>query len=83
MYIVYILFSHSSNRYYVGFSGDDIHQRIRRHNTHHKGFTGKANDWTLVYSETFNQKQEAMNREKEIKCWKSRKMIEKLIAEAG
>ena len=45
----------------------------------HKGYTSKANDWELVYSETYNSKPEAYARERQIKKWKSRVMIEKLI----
>ncbi|HMK04247.1 MAG TPA: GIY-YIG nuclease family protein [Ferruginibacter sp.] len=76
---VYILFSVSRNSYYVGFTGDDLRERIRKHNSDHKGFTGHVGDWTLMYFEVFNTKAEAMNREKQIKKWKSRKLIEKLI----
>jgi len=79
MWHFYILYSKIKNAYYVGFSGDILEERLRKHNTKHKGFTGTANDWTLKYIETFQTKQEALNREKEIKNWKSRKRIEQLI----
>jgi len=83
MYQVYILFSQIKNRFYVGFTSDCLSERIRRHNSNHAGFTGKTGDWKLVYSETHDSKETAMKREKEIKMWKSRKMIEKLISSAG
>ncbi len=54
-------------------------ERIRKHNSNHTGFTGGVGDWTLVYAETFEDKNLAIAREKEIKRWKSRKLIEKLI----
>ena len=76
---LYILFSAIMNKYYVGFTGDDLTERIRKHNTNHKGFTGGIGDWELKHSEIFLVKQDAMQREKQIKSWKSRKMIEKLI----
>jgi putative endonuclease len=57
----------------------DIEERLRKHNTNHKGFTGGTGDWKLVYCETFELKERALAREKQIKSWKSRKMIEKLI----
>ena len=78
-YTVYILFSIVKNKYYVGFTGDDFNERIRKHNSNHKGFTGKTGDWKLVYYEIFLGKEKAMQRELQIKNWKSRKMIEKLI----
>ena len=79
MWHFYILYSVTKNAYYVGFTGDILQERLRKHNTNHKGFTGTANDWTLKYTEPFQTKQEALKREKEIKKWKSRKRIEQLI----
>ena len=83
MYQVYILYSEIKNRFYIGFTSDILAERIRRHNSNHQGFTGKTGDWKLVYSEKFETKESAIKREKEIKMWKSRKMIEKLIGSAG
>jgi putative endonuclease len=75
----YILFSSAANKYYVGHTADSISERLRKHNSNHKGFTGTYNDWKLVYQETYLSKEEAYSREREVKNWKSRKMIEKLI----
>ena len=77
-YYLYILYSKAINKYYVGYSAD-IEKRIEYHNYNHKGFTARAKDWQLVYSEAFDAKDLAMKREKEIKSWKSRKRIEELI----
>lgn len=78
MFHLYIIFSPTKNKYYIGHTGDDLVERIRKHNSNHKGFTGGIGDWELKYSEEYVTKSEAMKREKEIKSWKSRKMIEKL-----
>ena len=78
-FTVYILYSTLKSKYYIGFTGDDINERLRRHNTNHRGFTGSIGDWIIVYKEQFSTKQEAMQREKQIKSWKSRKLIERLI----
>ena len=80
MFYLYILYSPSLNKYYVGSTGDVLEERIRKHNSNHKGFTGSRGDWELKYSEEFNTKTDAIAREKEIKKRKSRKLIEKLIA---
>ncbi|MDI9312678.1 MAG: GIY-YIG nuclease family protein [Limnohabitans sp.] len=80
MYITYILYSRQRNRYYIGYTRDDLVERLRKHNSNHKGFTGTASDWEIIYKEIFETKQAAMAREKEIKGWKSRKKIEELIA---
>ena len=78
MFYTYVIYSISRNRYYVG-STSNLQERLLKHNTNHKGFTGKANDWEIVHSEEFPSKEEALAREKQIKSWKSRKMIEKLF----
>ena len=59
-----------------------MEERIRKHNTNHKGFTGGVGDWELKHSEEYSTKEDALKREKEIKSWKSRKLIEKLISGA-
>ncbi len=82
MYTVYIIYSPTLDRYYIGFT-QDITDRLRRHNSKSKGFTNRSNDWSIVHVESFSQKNDAMKREKEIKGWKSKKLIEKLIRDAG
>ncbi|MBZ9728576.1 GIY-YIG nuclease family protein [Salegentibacter sp. JZCK2] len=77
-FYVYILFSEMLDKYYIG-STKDIATRLEKHRQSKKGFTAKARDWIVVYSENFESRQEAIKRERQIKKWKSRKMIEKLI----
>ena len=69
----YILFSASRNAFYVGHTRDDLSERLRKHNSNHKGFTGGCIDWEVVYFESFRDKSTAYKREREIKSWKSRK----------
>jgi len=75
----YILYSESADKYYVGYTAAELRERIRTHQSKHRGFTGKASDWRLVWSEQFVSKAQAYARERQIKGWKSRKMIEKLV----
>ena len=75
----YILYSAFADKYYVGFTGNGIVDRIPKHNSNHKGFTGKYKDWILAYSETYTTKTEALNREKKVKAWKSKDKIVSLI----
>ncbi len=77
-FYTYILYSVQKDRYYIGSTGDDLNERLRRHNTNHKGFTGTASDWTYFHLEEFSSKDEAVKREKEIKSMKSRRYIESL-----
>ncbi|WP_369128022.1 GIY-YIG nuclease family protein [Flavivirga sp. 57AJ16] len=77
-YHVYILYSESLDRYYVG-STKDVNTRLEKHLSNHKGFTSKAKDWELKYQEPFSSRTEALKREQQIKKWKSRKMIERIV----
>jgi putative endonuclease len=79
MWTFYILYSPSANKFYIGFTGDFMEERLRKHNTNHKGFTGGIGDWQISYTESFATKDEAFHREQTVKKWKSRKMIEALI----
>jgi putative endonuclease len=78
MHLVYILYSITRNKYYVG-SCEDVSKRLIKHNTNHAGFTGKTLDWTIKWTEGHASKTDSLKREKQIKAWKSRKVIEKLI----
>ena len=81
-HFVYILYSVSLDKFYIGSTSNTLEERIRKHNSNHSGFTGKSNDWKLVYKESFSDKLMAMKRERELKAWKSRKRIELLISSA-
>ena len=78
MYHTYILFSIIKNKYYIG-STSNLEERIKKHNSNHKGFTGGVGDWQVVYQENYQSKSEATQRELQIKKWKSRKVIESLM----
>ncbi len=79
MFYIYILYSNQADRYYIGFTSTEISDRLQRHNSNHTGYTGKWNDWEVVYTESYLTKEEAIRRENQIKSWKSRKMIERII----
>jgi putative endonuclease len=77
-FYVYILYSSFKDKFYIGFTSN-LEVRLIRHNQKSKGFTGNTNDWTLVYTETYDLKSEALAKEKQIKSWKSRVKIKELI----
>ena len=81
-FIVYIPFSESKNKFYIGFTSN-LKERLIRHNQKSKGFTGNVNDWKVVYTENYETKEIAHKRELQIKSWKSRVKIEELIRSAG
>jgi putative endonuclease len=82
MFYAYILYSKIRNKYYIG-STINITERLKKHNTNHSGFTGHTGDWCIVWLENFDNLIDARLRERQIKSWKSRVMIEKLIASAN
>ena len=69
----YIIYSAKIDSYYVGSTKLAVSKRIYKHNIKHKGFTGRTNDWELVFSEVFESISQARSRESQIKKWKSRK----------
>jgi len=78
-YYVYILFSASLDLYYIGSSVDPL-IRLKKHLGNHKGFTSKAKDWVICHTEFFDNKTKALAREKQLKSWKNRTLIQQLIA---
>ena len=78
MHFVYILFSASLNKFYIG-STNNIELRLYKHLHSKKGFTSRARDWIVVYHEEHSTKSDALIREKHIKKWKNRYLIETLI----
>ena len=79
MFKVYVLHSVSFNKIYIGYTSD-IDERMLSHNElGKKGFTLKFRPWTLIYTESFNTKSEAMKREKELKSAQGREFIRRLI----
>ena len=74
---VYILKMRDGS-YYVG-STDELKSRLVRHQSGRVTSTKKKLPFTLEYIEIFETKGEAQSREYQIKKWKSRKAIERLI----
>ena len=78
MFYFYILQSLISCRYYVG-STEDLKNRLLLHNKGMVRSTKSDKPWRLVYSESFSTLKEARKRELQVKKWKSRLAIERLI----
>ena len=63
---------------YVGESSDPA-RRVEHHNSTSTGFTARYRPWTLVFTQEFPTKEEAVEAEQLIKSWKSRKMTRYVI----
>lgn len=69
-YYVYILASKIRGTLYIGVS-NDLQRRVYEHKMEiEKGFTKKYGVSRLVYFETFQNIDEAIDREKKMKKWK-------------
>jgi putative endonuclease len=80
-YYVYILYSAHLDLFYIG-SSQNPEIRLAKHLANHRGFTGKAKDWIICFTETFPGKAEAQKRERQLKNWKNKERIQQLIAKA-
>jgi putative endonuclease len=80
MYYIYIIYSNSSDIYYVGHS-DDPFRRLNEHNhSTFTTFTSKHRPWeAAAFFAVGYSKGEAMRIEKFIKRQKSRKLLERLV----
>jgi putative endonuclease len=67
MFTLYILYSKSFDRYYVGYT-NNIERRITEHNRKKGKFTDAGIPWELVHYELYSTRKEAMKREKFIKA---------------
>ena len=78
VYTVYILKSEISEKHYIGVT-KDLSERLERHNTGRSKWTKKYKPWHIVYTEEFQDKVEALKREKQIKSYKGGEAFRKLI----
>ena len=78
MFFTYILKSLINNSYYIGSCGD-LAVRLNLHNRGLVKSTKRYVPWELKYKEDYKTLSEARKRESQIKSWKKRSAIEKLI----
>jgi putative endonuclease len=78
MWYVYILKSKVCDKYYTGYTGN-LQDRVKWHNLGKSRWSKRYMPWKLVYIEAFEDKTSAIKRERQLKSYKSKKHIEKLI----
>ncbi len=74
MYYLYILYSLSHRRTYVGQT-DDREIRLQQHNSGKVRSTKAFRPWVMVYSEAYETRADALAREKWFKSTTGRKKI--------
>jgi len=79
MFTVYILYSAKYQKIYIGFTSN-LEQRLISHNELGvKGWTIKFRPWTLVHTEKYESKSEAMKREKYLKTATGRLFVHEIV----
>ena len=80
MFYIYILYSESANRYYIGHTNDPERRLIEHNTSDGIKFTTKFRPWILLLSfEVSNVRGDAIKMERFIKKQKSRIFIRKLL----
>jgi putative endonuclease len=65
-YFVYILYSFSKDKFYIGQTSD-VNDRLQRHNNRRVKSTKFGIPWKLAHTEKFETRQQAINREQFLK----------------
>ncbi|MBZ9787529.1 GIY-YIG nuclease family protein [Psychroflexus sp. CAK57W] len=76
-YFVYIIYSFENDIYYKGFSTLPL-ERLKEHNENLGRFTGNKGPWVLVFLQSFQEKKQALIRERKLKKY-SKGQIQSLI----
>ena len=79
---VYILWSESLQKYYVG-STNNLEDRLQRHNAGYEKFTSKGKPWKLIYKVECLDRKEAVNLERKIKSRGIKRYLEDNKIELG
>ncbi|PIS08074.1 endonuclease [Candidatus Berkelbacteria bacterium CG10_big_fil_rev_8_21_14_0_10_43_13] len=78
-FFTYILQSEKTKRHYIG-SCEDLGRRLSEHNSGKTKSTKHGQPWKVVYSEDFDNRNDAYRREKQIKSYKGGKAFRNLIS---
>jgi putative endonuclease len=78
-FFVYILQSQTTGRYYYIGQTKNLTERVAYHNAGYSLALKNRGPWTLVYSEEYSSRSEAVRRESQIKKQKDRRFIEQLV----
>jgi putative endonuclease len=78
MFTVYVLYSQIHDKHYTGFSSD-FEARLASHNLFgKKDWSVRYRPWKVIHVETFENKTDAMKREKWLKSGVGRAFIKKI-----
>ena len=78
MFYTYVLYSELYDRIYIGQT-NNISIRLEKHNSGKVNSTKAYLPWKMIHYENFQNRTEAMKREKELKSHKGRDFIQKIL----
>jgi putative endonuclease len=78
MYFVYVLKSIVEKKSYVGIT-DNLKRRLIQHNLGNSFYTRRYKPWKIIYSEKFEDRELAREREKYLKSCAGRKYLKKFV----
>lgn len=78
MFIVYVLKSCNYKKSYTGFTSDIV-ERYKEHNSEHVGYTNKYRPWYIIHMEKYENREDAIKREKYLKTLTGRKFLRKIF----
>ncbi len=79
MHFVYLLESIKFGKWYIGYTPDDVFNRLRKHNTGLVMSTKPYLPWKVIYYEAYQNRDDATGREKFLKSGSGRKFLEKQL----
>jgi len=79
MFTVYVLKSLENRKRYVGYTSKDVLLRLSQHNTGHNKWTKANKPFEIIYTEKFENKTEAIKREKFLKSGQGRKFLDQIL----
>ncbi|KKT23247.1 MAG: GIY-YIG catalytic domain protein [Candidatus Nomurabacteria bacterium GW2011_GWF2_43_8] len=78
MFFVYVLKSQSYKKSYVGHT-DNLDRRLKEHNSERNNLTRRYMPWNIVYTEKYDNIDDAVKREKFLKTTTGRRFLKKIF----
>ena len=78
-FVVYALHSQKFDKIYIGYTANLIQRFLSHNKLATKGYTIKFRPWKVVHVEFFNNKTDAIKREKQLKNYRGRIFIRNII----
>jgi putative endonuclease len=79
MFTVYVLKSQRNGKRYVGYTSKSENVRLKEHNNGSNQFTRNNGPFALLHVERYDDKSEAIRRERFLKSGKGREFLDKIL----